>query len=371
MDYKPLTPELIKEISEDYYKNRSTKATAQDNPTMVLVGGQPGAGKSNIAAIVRDELSRKGGYIHVDADRMREMIYLGGTKPTSEQTQADAGKLATTLRSLSIDNKRNVLEEGTFRSPESVDKFIKDKQDGGYKVELVGIATPREESILGIYQRFEMQVQRNEGNPRFVPIDYHDNAMKGFEKTVATQADKVDRIRIFERSGNVLFDSQSVNNKQPTALGALIAGQKVSDEKLIAYTNAWAKIADNAATRNAPEAYQNGIADQAKNIENMKKERLHEFSMEKLESNAKTILGDDRFKSHSDKEIMKISYFRGFHEKNAEFHESPPSFERFDNVMAARTMLADLPDVVDLEGMAPPRAARGASQERGGPDHSL
>lgn len=44
-DYKPLSDRQIKEISGDYFKARENKAAALEEPTMLLIGAQPGAGK--------------------------------------------------------------------------------------------------------------------------------------------------------------------------------------------------------------------------------------------------------------------------------------------------------------------------------------
>ncbi len=65
--------------------------------------------------MVKAELTMQGGCVHVDADRMRERIRVGDSKPTSEQTQADAGRLVAVLRDQAIQGCRNIVEEGTFR----------------------------------------------------------------------------------------------------------------------------------------------------------------------------------------------------------------------------------------------------------------
>jgi adenylylsulfate kinase-like enzyme len=113
--YKNLTDAEIQAISAKYFAKREEKSTAQKQPVIVFVGAQPGAGKSAAAERVRRELVKHGGYIHVDADRMREEIPINGGKPTSQETQADAGKLANAVRALAIKGRRNIIEEGTLR----------------------------------------------------------------------------------------------------------------------------------------------------------------------------------------------------------------------------------------------------------------
>lgn len=108
--YVPLSDAEVGEIALAYFSGRQAKTQAQEHPTILLVGGQPGAGKSAAAAVARSELVAQGGFIHVDADRMRERIRIGDSKPPSEQTQADAGRLVTSLRELATQGRRNVVE---------------------------------------------------------------------------------------------------------------------------------------------------------------------------------------------------------------------------------------------------------------------
>ena len=369
-DYKPLSDRQIKEISGDYFKSREKTAVAVDSPTMLLIGAQPGAGKSNVASIAREELKSKGGYIHVDADRMREQIYLGGSKPTSQETQADAGKLANAVRNIATDNKRNILEEGTFRNSEAAAQFIESRREKGYSVELIAVSTPREESILGIYQRHEMQHQAGSNNPRFVPTEYHDEALKGFDRTLATQAANLDRVRVVERSGNVLFDSRAAQSQHANPLEALHAGRQINDAKLYELGNSWAKVNAAAEARGAGAEYLQGIQGHTQRIEDAKKERIHVNAMAKLQDNVKALQGDGRYSSHEGKEVLKAAYFRGFHEKSAEFHGKPADFAKYDSAMASRSQVGNLPDVAELEGMRLDRA-QSVSQDKKGPDLSL
>ena len=369
-DYKPLNSDEIREISNDYFNARGKVAAHVDNPVIVLIGAQPGAGKSRIADMAKDELKEKGGYIHVDADRMREKIPYSGEKPTSQETQADAGKLAGTLRGVATENRRNIIEEGTFRNSEDVEKFIAGRKSAGYGVELMAVATPREESILGIYQRYEMQHQAGSDNPRFVPIDYHDKALEGFDKTLSVHADKLDRVRVMDRAGNTLFDSNSKENAQNNPLEAVNAGRKVTDSKLIAYSDAWERVEKSAIERGASADYISGIHEQKNNIEDKKRERIHAHAMENLKENISALQKDSRYSGHSQDEIIKASYFRGFHEKSAEFNGKSADFVKYDNAMVSKPNLADLPNVADLEGVKVDKT-QSQGRERSNDDHSL
>ena len=262
--YKPLTDESVAAITSSYFAQRAARSSAQDQPRVVLVGGQPGAGKSAGGELVRDELRAQGGFIHVDADRMRERIPIGTARPPSSETQADAGRLANALRLMAIEARRHIVEEGTFRSPQSVQRFVDRLQEQGYKVELVVVATSREESLLGIYQRHERQHQAGNPNPRFVTEDYHDAAMQGFDATVSQVAHQLDRLRIINRGGQLLYDSQ----RQPRddAALALQAAREIPAARRAMLADGWAAVAAAARERGASPQYLHAIGGHARRV---------------------------------------------------------------------------------------------------------
>ncbi len=275
VEYKPLTDSEVKDIASAYVAERQEKSHSREHPAIILVGGQPGAGKSRASTTVKAELAMQGGYLHVDADRMRERIRVGDSKPTSEQTQADAGRLVAALRDQAILGQRDIVEEGTFRNPDGAGKFVQGLQERGYKVELFAVATSREESLLGIYQRHELQHAAGGANPRFVSEKYHDEAMQGFESTLARTAAQLDRLRVADRSGAVLYDSAAQTNKQSNALEALAAGRKLTDAKLAEVTKAWGAVEAVARQRGAPGGYLEAVTGHAQRLEGMQKERIH------------------------------------------------------------------------------------------------
>lgn len=268
--YTPLTDEQVHEIAFEYFALRANKTIEQEEPRLVLVGGQPGAGKSQASVLAKTELRRQGGYIHIDADRMRERIPLGNNRPSSEQTQKDAGRLVHALRNLAVTNRRNILEEGTYRDASGAEKFVLGKKAQGYKVEMLAVATPHEQSLLGIYNRYELQHQAGANNPRMVPEAYHDEAIKGFDNTLAQAENILDRVRVIDRGGKVLFDSQK---QRGGALQALAMGRELTDEKLKETEAVWIETREMAAQRDAPFRYQAMLCAHHARIKAIQKER--------------------------------------------------------------------------------------------------
>lgn len=288
--YKALSDEKVKELAFDHYKQIEGKTKPQTMPRLALVGGQPGAGKSQASDLVKDELLQQGGYIRIDADRMRELIPLGSSKPTSEQTQRDAGRLVAALRELAVSNKRNIIEEGTYRNSQDAEKFILGKKELGYQVELLAVATPPEQSLLGIYNRFEMQHKMGADNPRMVPEQYHDDALRGFEATLSKASAYLDRTRVIDRSGNVLYDSRTTPEKD--LMQAFEQGRKLTDAKLKDTLEGWARTREMAAQRQAPPNYQKMLEKHHERIKAMQKERNLPLCREEYMTLAKTFTGN-------------------------------------------------------------------------------
>lgn len=270
MNYTPLTDDAVRSIAATYFSERQHKTHAQDFPTHALVGGQPGAGKSAVSEMVRDELNSKGGAIHVDADRMRELLPVSRINPpSSEQTQADAGRLVSALRELATAARRNIVEEGTFRSPEGADGFIQGRKDQGYRVELLAVATSHEVSRLGIYQRHELQHAVGAANPRMVPDKYHDDAMQGFDKTVDRVSSGLDRVRVVTRDATLLFDSESRSNTYSSAQQALAAGRTLNAERITLISKTWIDVEKAAQSRGAPAPYIDAVREHAQRTQAM------------------------------------------------------------------------------------------------------
>ena len=56
---------------KDVERDALTRTEAKDNPKAIVLGGQPGSGKSALAAEAAREFRGNGGAVVIDADRMR------------------------------------------------------------------------------------------------------------------------------------------------------------------------------------------------------------------------------------------------------------------------------------------------------------
>lgn len=229
-DYQPLNDEEVNAIAQEYFEHYKRKATPQQQPTMVIVGGQSGAGKTGAAYFAKSQLKKIGGYIHIDADRMRERITTDKAYP-SHITQPDAGKLANTVRNLAMNSRLNVLEEGTLKDPVSTASWVEKTKEKGYRVQLMAQATPYELSKANIYKRHEYQHGTGNHNPRMVPMPVHEQGYQGFAVTVKNYH-IFDHVQIRNHEGDILFDSNNLNNSQyPDPQQALQAGRTLTPNR--------------------------------------------------------------------------------------------------------------------------------------------
>ncbi|MDR0378372.1 MAG: zeta toxin family protein [Candidatus Accumulibacter sp.] len=348
--YKNLAEAQIQKIAGKYFSKREEKSSAQDDPVIVFVGAQPGAGKSAAADKVRCELVKQGGYIHVDADRMREEIPIQDCKPTSEETQGDAGKLANALRALAIDGRRNVIEEGTLRGPGIMKHVTERAHKQGYQTELVAVATHEEESLLGIYERFEKQHLNPALNPRFVTEEYHQGALAGFTENLAKDAGGFDRVRVVNRDGQTLFDSAARENRHTGPYEALLKGRELTPERLCSLAQGWERVRTLAEARHAPRDHLEQIGQHRNRVSDLGKARAHIDGMKHLDKNIAALSRDPRYQAHSDGELAKAAYWRGACESAQAALGAPLDMSLFDSRMADRAKVAELPDVAGLDG---------------------
>ena len=219
--YQEISQEQVIEISSEYFDDRKAWISSQEIPTAVLVAGQPGAGKSRLAKTVRSFLKNQGGYIHIDADRMREELPTNGVAYPSAVTQKDAGRLVAALRKQVVSDHINFLEEGTFRDAQNVAAFTDALKNQGYRVELRVVSASPEESLLGIYERYESQISAGSENPRILEESYHQVAFEGFCNTVKERERFFDRVQVVNKQNEILYESQLPLPSQ-TAYSALL-----------------------------------------------------------------------------------------------------------------------------------------------------
>lgn len=180
-------------------------------PVVVLLGGQPGAGKtratneiraqcrgSDITAIVGDDFrSLHPAYARLVSEAPALM---------PDATAPAAGAWVRMGIDLALETRSSILVEGTFRRPEvtlgEADRF----KAAGYQTHLIALSVPASLSRLSTLGRY-VEDHRRSGEARWTPLEGHDAGYAGTPATVAAaeRHPAIDRISVYNRDGTETF----------------------------------------------------------------------------------------------------------------------------------------------------------------------
>ncbi|MBR8744787.1 zeta toxin family protein [Nocardiopsis sp. MG754419] len=205
-------------------------------PTLVLLGGQPGAGKSSaIAAIAR---ARSHELVPLSGDDLRpfhddfEMLSRDHPWLMPNATAQACGAWVRRCIDHALEHRYGLLLEGVFRDPLTVARTIDRFTAAGYRVEVVGLATPYRESLLATLGRFLHPGE--ETAARWTPDGAHDSAYRMVPSTLQAAADTAGtrRLHVTDRAGRVLHtDTRGTDGRwaDPTPGAAPSAATQTRD----------------------------------------------------------------------------------------------------------------------------------------------
>ncbi len=188
-------------------------ATSQERPRVIVLAGQPGAGKGGLARSA--ELELRGDAVTVDPDALRdfhpkvESFRNAHPYTWADDTHPDASAWAKELRSAAVEGRKNLILDTTLADGEKAVALVKDLQAKGYEVEIRAMATHRLESELGVDERFSNSLERK-GFGRYVPEGIRDQVYRDLPDNLNQVARETGTpIRIFNREGVELYDSRT------------------------------------------------------------------------------------------------------------------------------------------------------------------
>jgi hypothetical protein len=191
-----------------------------EHPQMVIIGGQPGAGKSRTMGGVERELAHQGGALKISPDDFREYhpafekLNIANDRTSSSFTHEDAGIWAEKLEKYGREHKLNVILEGTLRTPENAAARLGEYKAAGYTTDVRVVATHERTSWQSVHSRYESD-KRDDDYGRWVPKDGHDSAYKGVLDSVEViEARKLsDRVGIYDRNGKAIYQNELKNGQ--------------------------------------------------------------------------------------------------------------------------------------------------------------
>ncbi len=239
-------------------------AETQENPRAIIIGGQPGSGKGTLTTIAARELHKDGGFVLVDADKLRSrhpdnnQLMRENDRAAANFTHNDASKWAKRLTNDAIDGRKNLVIDQTSKSPDSLIARTKQLKEAGYTVELRVMAVNAETSEQRIHTRYERE-KAADGAGRFTPKHVHDAAYVGLPESVAAveRERSVDAIAVYDKQQARIYENTLHKGEwvlQPPGAKAALENERnraltLQDhiEKANAYTELSAMLAKREA----------------------------------------------------------------------------------------------------------------------------
>src|SRR3546814_184981 len=157
-----LAPQLLEEIYRtEISPDLFASARTAERPTVIVLGGQPGAGKTPMQSLATREFAGRGGIVKIIGDDLRAFLpHYHELQRTNDKTAAfftdrDSGRLVEMAIADAVQRRVNVLVEGTMRNPDVVAKTLRDFRGAGFETDARALAVSPELSSLGILQRSE------------------------------------------------------------------------------------------------------------------------------------------------------------------------------------------------------------------------
>lgn len=272
-----LSPEEEKKNIEEVFQELVTTGAAKptDNPTMVMVGGQSGSGKSMLVSYYLKNLN--GGAIVIDQDSLR-LKHPRYTEIYNSYTEREEflllkrylDSLINGIVNIACNSGYNVILESALRS---VDKFITLMQNvvsRGYKTELAILAINPEEANLSMFIRYCEYLEANFECRRNTRID-NDSVKK-----IPENIEKLNRIN-------------KVTSKNEPLMDQIIVYTRGNEESGFLPTKRYSREENN--NMSPSEAYNKLSTEQT--IPSMKKREIIEWIKSTLEKfNEKQVLSN-------------------------------------------------------------------------------
>ncbi|MEU1350346.1 zeta toxin family protein [Streptomyces sp. NPDC005795] len=196
----------------------STKgAVRQEHPVVVIVGGQPGAGKTEIADLVQACLARRGGAVRICRDLYKPAhphyfaSLAADVRTAGVNVRPDTSHWQSRVEEHVRMNHYDAVVESALADAVEFRTSSKAYRRSGHRIEVIVVATAEAWSQLGTLDRLLTGVASGEGG-RYVAWDNLDTCTAGLPGTLsAVEAEQLaDRITVVRRDGTVLHDNELV-----------------------------------------------------------------------------------------------------------------------------------------------------------------
>lgn len=188
---------IFDEKKESFFHN----VHPSKEPIAILLGGQSACGKSTLLSVVKADNPERD-FLSINGDLYRTFhpehnLLIQNAQRYSSETQIFSNVFTERLIDEAIKHNCNIIVEGTMRNPDVPMRTSRHLKGAAYKVEVYAIAAPAMITQLGIYNRFQEEIN-SKGVGRLSELDVHDAAINGLSESLdALYSQKaVDKISI-------------------------------------------------------------------------------------------------------------------------------------------------------------------------------
>ena len=190
------------------------------SPKGFVLGGQPGAGKSNLVGIIRQELNRNVLIINGDEFRRYHPNFEGIQEQygidSPKHTAAFSGHMTERVIEKALREGYNISVEGTFRTTETPMRTLEKMREQGYETAVYIQTAPSEVSWQSTLERYHAMELLGE-TPRATPKEHHDLVVKLLPQNADAVflSGKADVFKVYSREG-LIFDSRVQFQEMPS-----------------------------------------------------------------------------------------------------------------------------------------------------------
>ena len=207
------------EIYNQERKDLLEDLTPQENPLAFILGGQPASGKSKLAKEFTSTFSNNN-ILFVNGDIYREFHpnrqeLINNPLSYSKETQIFSNVFTENLIREAIENKYNIMVEGTMRNPQVPFNTAKIFKENGYRVEVLAISAPAIFTELDLYNRYQEEINF-QGWGRLAEIESHNSAVNGILESLDLlyREKAVDKIHIYSYQAEKHIETFSLESSK-------------------------------------------------------------------------------------------------------------------------------------------------------------
>jgi hypothetical protein len=200
------------------------------SPTVVLVGGAPGSGKTMIVPQVAAVLASRSGTPVVVAEGALLAHHPGWERAArsdphaGERFNPEADRWVERLTHDARDEQRNIVLETEFANALWLDEKRREFRAAGYRIEAVILAVEEQRTRRSVIGRY-LHAQDKGYIPRLVTAAHHQTTYDGLRTTLkrAEEDRLVDKLVVIRRDGKEIYSNQVVADKWQKPHGGVAA----------------------------------------------------------------------------------------------------------------------------------------------------